>query len=192
MSASRPGKRVFDRVVAAVGLMVLAPVLVVVALLVRIRLGRPVLFRHPRPGLHERPFELIKFRTMADLRDERGALRPEPERLTAFGRTLRALSLDELPQLYNVLRGEMSLVGPRPLHMHFLERYDAFQRRRHEVLPGITGWAQVNGRKALSWERKCELDVWYVDHQSFWLDLTILARTFYKVVKREGVASWKD
>jgi sugar transferase EpsL len=185
----RPGKRLFDVLVAALGLLVLAPVLLAVALGVRLRLGPPVLFRHRRPGLNEVPFDLLKFRTMTDDRDNDGALRPDAERLTTWGRTLRALSLDELPQLYNVLLGQMSIVGPRPLPMHLLERYDAFQRRRHDVLPGMTGWAQVNGRKAISWQRKCELDVWYVDHQSFRLDLKILFLTLSTIARQEGEPS---
>jgi lipopolysaccharide/colanic/teichoic acid biosynthesis glycosyltransferase len=176
-----------DGAAAALGLLVLAPLLLVIGALVRIRMGPPVLFRHVRPGLGGRPFTLVKFRTMTDDRDEHGRLRPDAERLTALGRALRSASLDELPELYNVLRGEMSLIGPRPLLVQFLDRYDAVQARRHEVLPGITGWAQVNGRKAISWERKCELDVWYVDHLSFWLDLKILVLTAYKVARREGI-----
>ena len=185
----RYGKRLVDLVTAAIACALLAPLFLVLATLVRIRLGSPVLFRQQRPGLHGKPFVLIKFRTMTDDRDDQGHLRPNAERLTRFGRLMRALSLDELPELYNVLRGEMSLVGPRPLFMHFLDRYDPIQARRHEVLPGITGWAQVNGRRAVSWERKCELDVWYVDHRSFWLDMKVLVLTVCKVAKREGISS---
>ncbi|MFN3597237.1 MAG: sugar transferase [Rubricoccaceae bacterium] len=182
-------KRLFDIVCAALGLLVLAPVLGAVALAVRVKLGSPVLFRQTRPGLSGRPFEMVKFRTMTDARDAQGRLLPDAERLTAFGRFLRSTSLDELPELWNVLRGEMSLVGPRPLLMQYLERYSPEQARRHEVRPGITGWAQVNGRNALSWEEKFALDVWYVDHQSFALDLRILWMTVRKVLAREGISA---
>jgi lipopolysaccharide/colanic/teichoic acid biosynthesis glycosyltransferase len=180
------GKPVFDRAASAVGLVLLAPCLLAVAAAIRMTIGSPVLFRHRRPGLHSRPFTLVKFRTMTDARDEDGRLLPDAARTTRLGRLLRTLSLDELPELYNVLCGDMSLIGPRPLLMQHLERYDAHQARRHDVLPGITGWAQVHGRKALSWQRKCELDVWYVDHMSVWLDLRILALTLPAVVTRRG------
>jgi len=163
-------------------------VIAVVALLVRLRIGRPVLFRQQRPGLHGQPFTVLKFRTMTDLRDHSGDLRPDDERLTRLGRFLRRASLDELPELANVLRGDMSMVGPRPLLMEYLPLYSPEQRRRHEVRPGITGWTQVNGRNALTWDEKLRLDVWYVDHRSVWLDLRILVRTLAVVVKRKGVS----
>jgi lipopolysaccharide/colanic/teichoic acid biosynthesis glycosyltransferase len=158
------------------------------ALLVWIAHGRPVLFRQTRPGYQGRPFELLKFRTMVDIRDESGKLLPDSERVTRLGRVLRTSSLDELPEFLNVLRGEMSLVGPRPLLMQYLTRYTPEQARRHEVLPGITGWAQVNGRNDLSWEDKFRLDVWYVEHWSLRLDLRILGMTFVKVLRREGIS----
>ncbi len=181
-------KRAMDLTLTAPGLLLLAPILCGVALLVRLKLGSPVLFRQQRPGLHGKPFWLLKFRTMTDERDAEGNLLPDAQRLTPFGRFLRATSLDEFPELLNVLKGEMSLVGPRPLLMQYLERYTPEQARRHEVRPGITGWAQVNGRNALSWEEKFALDVWYVDHQSLWLDLKILFLTFWKVFRREGIS----
>jgi len=181
-------KRIFDILVAGVGLVLCSPLLAVLALLVWVFQGRPVLFRQVRPGYKGRPFTIYKFRTMNERRDAGGNLLPDAERLTPFGRFLRSTSLDDLPQLINVLRGEMSLVGPRPLLMQYLERYSPEQMRRHDVLPGITGWAQVNGRNALSWEEKFRLDVWYVDHWSFWLDLKILFLTLWKVLKREGIS----
>ena len=181
-------KRCFDFVVALAGLVVLSPLLLAIVALVRWRLGSPVLFRQQRPGLGGRPFTLIKFRTMTDARGADGAAAPDAQRLTAFGRFLRSTSLDELPELYNVLVGDMSLVGPRPLLMEYLPLYSAHQRRRHEVRPGITGWAQVNGRNAISWEQKFDLDVWYVDNASFWLDLRILWLTLWRVLGREGIS----
>ena len=181
-------KRLFDLLVATVGLLVISPVLLVIAILVRLQHGSPVLFRQKRPGLHGQPFRIFKFRTMTEARAADGTLLPDEQRLTPLGRFLRATSLDELPELFNVLRGEMSLVGPRPLLMQYLERYSPEQARRHNVLPGITGWAQVNGRNALTWEDKFRLDVWYVDHWSFWLDLKILFLTVSKVFKREGIS----
>jgi lipopolysaccharide/colanic/teichoic acid biosynthesis glycosyltransferase len=180
-------KRLFDLLVAAAALLLLAPLLLVLAWLVRRRIGAPVLFRQLRPGLHGRPFELLKFRSMREALDERGRPLPDAERLTPFGRFLRASSLDELPELWNVLRGDMSLVGPRPLLMEYLPLYTPEQARRHAVRPGITGWAQVNGRNALSWEEKFRLDVWYVDHRSFRLDLRILLLTLKRVLAREGI-----
>ncbi len=180
-------KSVFDFVVALIGLIVLSPVLAVVAVLVRINLGTPIFFSQERPGLLSKPFKMFKFRSMRDARDSNGNLLSDSERLTSFGRLLRSTSLDELPELWNVLKGEMSLVGPRPLLMEYLGLYSSFQARRHEVKPGITGWAQVNGRNAISWVEKFNLDVWYVDHQSFWLDLKILALTVLKVARRDGV-----
>ncbi len=185
----RFGKRLTDLGMTLTALTLLWPVLFCLAMLVRLKLGAPVFFRQTRPGLHGRPFRLIKFRTMRDAFDAQGKPLPDAERLTPFGRWLRSTSLDELPELWNVLKGEMSLVGPRPLLMEYLPLYSAEQARRHEVKPGITGWAQVNGRNALSWEGKFELDVWYVDHQSFWLDVQIIALTIKKVLLREGISA---
>ncbi|MBN1890294.1 MAG: sugar transferase [Thermoflexales bacterium] len=181
------GKRILDLVVAGLALIALSPVLMVLAWLVWVKLGTPVIFRQQRPGWHGRLFTLLKFRTMRDARDAEGNSLPDAERLTPFGQFLRSASLDELPELVNVLRGEMSLVGPRPLLMRYLERYTPEQARRHKVKPGLTGWAQVNGRNTLSWEQKFELDVWYVDHMSFWLDIKIVALTLWKILKREGI-----
>lgn len=182
-------KRCFDLVVASIALVVLAPVILGIAWLVRRTMGTPVLFRQMRPGLHGKPFVMYKFRTMTEARDAHGNLLPDHQRLTPLGRWLRATSLDELPELVNVLKGDMSLVGPRPLLMEYLERYTPEQARRHEVKPGITGWAQIHGRNALSWEEKFRLDVWYVDHWSLWLDLKILWRTLWIVLKREGISA---
>ena len=182
-------KRAFDFVAALIALLLLAPVIVGVALLVRLRLGRPVLFSQPRPGRHGRPFRMYKFRSMNSACDAQGVLLPDAQRLTRFGLWLRASSLDELPGLWSVLRGDMSLVGPRPLLIQYLPRYSSRQARRHEVRPGITGWAQVNGRNAISWEEKFELDVWYVEHQSFWLDLKILWLTAARVWARKDVSA---
>ncbi|WP_334148937.1 sugar transferase [Hyphomicrobium sp.] len=182
-------KRVFDVVVAAAALAVLSPFIAMIALLVRWKLGSPVLFRQLRPGKDARPFKMLKFRTMTDTRDGEGRLLPDAERLTPFGRFLRSTSLDELPELWNVLKGEMSLVGPRPLLMEYLPYYSAEQARRHDVRPGLTGWAQINGRNALSWEEKFALDIWYVDNQSFWLDLNILVLTPGKVFNRSGISA---
>ena len=183
----RPGKRLFDLVVTVVALPVAAPVFAVLALAVRCLLGSPVLFRQQRPGLYGRPFTLLKFRTMIDARDEAGQLLPDADRMTRFGRFLRSSSLDELPELLNVLRGDMSLVGPRPLLMEYLQHYTPELQRRHHLLPGITGWAQVNGRNTTTWERRFALDLWYIDHQSFLLDLKVLFLTVWKVFTREGV-----
>ncbi len=182
-------KRLFDTTLAALALMLLAVPLCVLAMVVRQKLGAPVLFRQMRPGLHGRPFEMLKFRTMTDARDEQGVPLPDAMRLTPLGRWLRATSLDELPELWNVLKGDMSLVGPRPLLMEYLPLYSAEQARRHEVRPGITGWAQVNGRNAVSWEDKFRMDVWYVDHRSIWLDIKILWLTVRKVLAREGISA---
>ena len=181
-------KRLFDLIAVGVGMIFALPVMGVVALLVRLKLGRPVLFRQQRPGLNGEIFTLCKFRTMRDAVDREEKALPDAERLTPFGRKLRSTSLDELPELFSVLSGEMSLVGPRPLLVRYLGRYSPEQMRRHEMRPGITGWAQVNGRNALSWEEKFALDVWYVDHWSFWLDLRILWRTVWNVVRREGIS----
>jgi lipopolysaccharide/colanic/teichoic acid biosynthesis glycosyltransferase len=180
-------KRLFDMLVAALVLLLFSPLLGLLALLVRIKLGSPIFFRQQRPGLHGRPFTLIKFRTMNDKRDAQGNLLPDAGRLTPFGQFLRASSLDELPELWNVLKGEMSLVGPRPLLMQYLPLYTPEQMRRHEVRPGITGWAQVNGRNALTWEEKFALDVWYVDNHTFWLDMKIIFLTLWKIVKRDDI-----
>lgn len=182
-------KRVLDIVGAALGLTLLSPVLVVVAILVRARLGSPVIFRQVRPGLAGQPFTMHKFRSMRDAVDASGRVLPDAERLTRFGRVLRSTSLDELPELWDVLRGKMSLVGPRPLLVEYLSLYSTEQARRHEVRPGITGWAQVNGRNAISWEEKFRLDVWYVDNRSIWLDLKIIAVTFLKAIRREGITT---
>lgn len=181
-------KRIFDLVLTIPGLVVISPILAGVAVLVWIFHGWPVLFTQTRPGQRGQPFCVYKFRTMTNRRDEQGNLLPDAQRLTRLGRFLRAASLDELPELFNVLRGEMSLVGPRPLLMQYLDRYTPGQARRHDVLPGITGWAQVNGRNCLSWEEKFSHDVWYVDHWSLWLDVKILAITLWKVIKREGIS----
>ena len=182
-------KRLFDLLLSFGLLLILALPLLLLWGLVRCKLGSPVLFRQVRPGLHGRPFMMVKFRTMTDERGADGELLPDAQRLTSFGRFLRATSLDELPELWNVLRGEMSLVGPRPLLMEYLPLYSPEQARRHEVRPGITGWAQVNGRNALSWEERFKLDVWYVDHRSLWLDLRILWLTVRKVIVREGISA---
>ena len=182
-------KRSFDFFAALLASVILLPVLLVVAWKVRRKLGSPVFFRQIRPGLHGQTFEMIKFRTMRDAEDAHGNRLPDADRLTVFGKFLRSASLDELPELWNVLKGEMSLVGPRPLLVEYLPLYSVEQRRRHNVRPGVTGWAQVNGRNALSWEEKFELDVWYVDNQSFWLDLKILLLTMKKVAVREGISA---
>lgn len=182
-------KRAMDIVGAVVGLVLLAPVMAVIAILIWWKLGRPILFVQLRPGLHGRPFRLYKFRTMSDARDADGHLLPDAQRLTGLGRFLRATSLDELPELWNVVKGDMSLVGPRPLLMEYLPLYTAEQARRHEVKPGLTGWAQVNGRNALSWEEKFALDVWYVDNRSFLLDCRIVWMTLLKVIRREGITA---
>lgn len=182
-------KRLFDTALAALALLLLAVPLCALAMVVRHKLGAPVLFRQVRPGLHGQPFEMLKFRTMTDARDAQGVLLPDALRLTPLGRWLRATSLDELPELWNVLKGDMSLVGPRPLLMEYLPLYSAEQARRHEVRPGITGWAQVNGRNAVSWEDKFRMDVWYVDHRSIWLDIKILWLTVHKVLAREGISA---
>jgi len=180
-------KRTFDVTVSCLALLFLLPILLTVALLVRLFLGKPVLFRQDRPGFNAKSFTLFKFRTMTDGRDVKGELLPDAQRLTALGRFLRNTSLDELPELINVIRGEMSLVGPRPLLPQYLNRYTPEQMRRHEVKPGITGWAQIHGRNGLEWNQKFALDLWYVDHQSFWLDLSILATTAKLVLTREGI-----
>jgi sugar transferase EpsL len=181
-------KRALDLCLTLPGFILLSPLLLLLALIVRWRLGSPVLYRQLRPGLHAEPFEIYKFRTMREAHDDEGQLLPDEQRLTRLGRWLRSLSLDEFPELWNVLRGEMSLVGPRPLLMQYLKRYTERQARRHAVLPGITGWAQIHGRNILDWEAKFELDVWYVDHWSLWLDMKILLLTLWKVIRREGIS----
>ena len=185
-------KRTLDLVLSLLALIVLAPFLLILAAVIRWRLGSPVLFRQERPGMGGRPFMMFKFRTMLDRTGADGQPLPDAERLTPFGRRLRGTSLDELPELLNVIRGDMSLVGPRPLLMRYLDRYTPEQSRRHEVRPGLTGWAQVNGRNALAWEAKFALDVWYVDHRSLALDLRILWLTVVKVVRREGISAAGD
>ena len=182
-------KRLLDCILALCGVLALAPLLFTVVWLVRLKLGSPVLFRQVRPGLHGKPFEMVKFRTMTSERGPDGQLLPDSVRLTPVGRFLRATSLDELPELWNVLKGDMSLVGPRPLLMEYLPLYTPKQARRNEVRPGITGWAQVNGRNAISWEDKFVMDVWYVDHRSLWLDIKILWLTMEKVLVRDGVSA---
>ena len=182
-------KRLFDLVIATTALLLLALPLLALTWLVRRKLGSPVFFRQVRPGLHGQPFEMVKFRTMTDARGPDGQLLSDAVRLTSFGRFLRATSLDELPELWNVIKGDMSLVGPRPLLVEYLPLYSPEQARRHEVRPGITGWAQVNGRNALSWEDKFKLDVWYVDHRSLWLDIKVLWLTVKKVLVREGISA---
>ena len=182
-------KRLFDIIASAIGLLVLLPVIVVVALQIRRKLGSPVLFHQVRPGKDGKPFEMIKFRTMWDAVDDAGNLLPDSERMTPFGHFLRSTSLDELPELWNVLRGDMSLVGPRPLLMEYLPLYSAEQYRRHDVRPGVTGWAQINGRNAISWEDKFKLDAWYVDNRSLWLDLKIIFLTIKKVLVRDGISA---
>lgn len=185
-------KRGFDLAVASLALLLLSPIILAVALAVRFKLGAPVLFRQVRPGRFGRPFEMIKFRTMVHKLDSKGVPSPDSERLTAFGRVLRATSLDELPELWNVVRGDMSLVGPRPLLMQYLPLYTPEQARRQLVRPGITGWAQINGRNALSWEEKFALDCWYVDNQSLALDLRIIGMTLWKIFEREGISHGDD
>ena len=180
-------KRLMDVCLALLTLFLLGIPMLILAISIFCRLGSPILFRQQRPGLHGKIFEMLKFRSMQEARDKEGNLLPDSERLTEFGRWLRSTSLDELPELWNVLRGEMSLVGPRPLLAEYLPLYTTEQARRHEVRPGITGWAQVNGRNSLSWEEKFDLDIWYVDHQSFWLDCQILWMTVRRVWSREGV-----
>ena len=184
-------KRSFDIVFSAAWLVGFAPLLLVVAILVRLKLGSPVLFIQERPGLRGRPFRMVKFRTMTDERGPDGELLSDAVRLTAFGKFLRSTTLDEFPEMWNVLVGDMSVVGPRPLLMRYLSRYSPFQARRMEVKPGVTGWAQVNGRNALSWDDKFALDVWYVDNRTFWLDMRIVVKTFFKVFARSGINSDK-
>src|SRR5690554_7675861 len=182
-------KRLFDILASFFGLLLLSPVILIVAWQISRKLGSPVFFRQTRPGLNGKPFEMVKFRTMLDATDKHGNPLPDDQRMTPFGSLLRATSLDELPELWNVLKGDMSLVGPRPLLMEYLPLYTPEQYRRHEVRPGVTGWAQINGRNALSWEEKFRLDVWYVDNRSLWLDIKILFLTVKKVVVRDGISA---
>ena len=181
-------KRLFDLILVIPSLLLLSPLLAVLAILIRIKHRSPVLFHQQRPGLNGQPFMLHKFRTMRDARDAQGNLLPDERRLTRFGCFLRSTSLDELPELFNIIKGDMSLVGPRPLLMAYLDRYTPEQARRHEVKPGVTGWAQINGRNAISWEEKFKFDIWYVEHYSLWLDLKIIAMTIWKTIKREGIS----
>ena len=180
-------KRAFDIVFSVGWLIGFAPLLLVVGILVRLKLGSPVLFVQERPGLRAKPFRMVKFRTMTDERGPDGELLPDEHRLTSFGRFLRATSLDEFPEMWNVLIGDMSVVGPRPLLMRYVSRYSPFQARRMELKPGVTGWAQVNGRSAIGWDEKFALDVWYIDHRSFWLDMRIVVMTFFRVFARTGI-----
>lgn len=181
-------KRLFDFIFALLALIILSPIIFLTAILIRVFIGTPILFTQKRPGYRGIPFHIYKFRTMTNRLGTQGELLPDAERLTPLGKILRALSLDELPELVNILRGEMSFVGPRPLLMEYLPRYSPEQTRRHDVIPGLTGWAQVNGRNAISWEDKFKYDVWYVDHWSFWLDIKIIFMTAWKVFKREGIS----
>lgn len=182
-------KRLFDSVAAFVALVVFSPILLVVLILIRQKLGSPVLFSQVRPGLNGQPFKMFKFRSMLDAQDEHGNALPDDQRLTPFGSLLRSTSLDELPGLWNVLKGDMSLVGPRPLLMEYLPLYNSEQAKRHNVRPGLTGWAQVNGRNAISWDEKFKLDTWYVEHRSFWLDIRIILLTIKKVLVRDGISA---
>jgi len=188
-SLGKAMKRFVDITGSILGLVLLSPVLLIVWVMVRRDMGSPVLFRQTRPGLNGRPFQMVKFRTMRDATDSSGNPLPDSERLTNFGRFLRSSSLDELPELWNVLRGDMSLVGPRPLLMEYLSLYSPKQARRHEVRPGVTGWAQINGRNSVSWDEKFEFDVWYVNYRTFWLDLKIIWLTIRKVFKRDGISA---
>jgi len=182
-------KQLFDIVLASILILLFLPVYIIVSLLILLKMGRPILFRQKRPGLHAKIFGIYKFRTMTNKKDDHGELLPDEQRLIGIGKFIRSTSLDELPQLFNVIKGDMSFVGPRPLLIEYLPRYNGKQKKRHTVKPGITGWAQVNGRNAISWEQKFEYDVWYVEHQSFWLDMKILWMTFLKVIKRSDISS---
>lgn len=182
-------KRLFDLIVALTALIMLFPILVVLYIIIAKKMGTPVFFVQARPGMHGKIFNMVKFRSMTDAKDANGELLPDAERLSPFGQMLRATSLDELPELWNVVTGDMSLVGPRPLLIEYLDRYTPEQAKRHDVRPGVTGWAQVNGRNALSWEEKFALDTWYVENRTFWLDIKILLKTVYKVVAREDVSA---
>jgi len=185
-------KRLFDLISSFIGLLFLLPVIILIVLLVRFKIGSPIFFKQARPGLNGEIFNMYKFRTMTNERDKNGVLKPDSVRLTKFGKFLRSTSLDELPGLWSALKGDMSLVGPRPLLVEYLPLYSEKQSRRHDIKPGITGWAQVNGRNAISWDEKFELDVWYVDNQSFWLDIKILWLTVKKVIVRDGISAQDD
>ena len=185
-------KRLFDLISSFIGLLFLLPVIILIILLVRFKIGSPIFFKQARPGLNGEIFNMYKFRTMTNERDKNGALKPDSVRLTKFGKFLRSTSLDELPGLWSALKGDMSLVGPRPLLVEYLPLYSEKQSRRHEIKPGITGWAQVNGRNAISWDEKFDLDVWYVDNQSFWLDVKILWLTVKKVIVHDGISAQND
>ncbi len=182
-------KRLFDIILATMLIILFLPIYIIVSILILIKMGHPILFRQKRPGLNEKIFGIYKFRTMTNETDQNGNLLPDAQRLVGVGKFIRSTSLDELPQIFNVLKGDMSFVGPRPLLIEYLPRYNTQQKKRHDVKPGITGWAQVNGRNAISWEQKFDYDVWYVEHQSFWLDMKILWMTFLKVVKRSDISS---
>ena len=181
-------KHIIDYMFGIVLWLIFSPVIVMLSMMIRVSIGRPVFFRQMRPGLRGRPFYIVKFRTMTDGRDSSGRLLPDEKRITRFGLLLRSTSLDELPELYNVLKGEMSLVGPRPLLMEYLDRYTPEQFKRHDVKPGITGWAQINGRNAISWDQKFDFDLWYVQHHTFWLDVKIIAKTIIEAIRREGIS----
>jgi len=182
-------KSIFDKTLAFILIILFSPIYIVVSILILLKMGKPILFRQQRPGLNEKIFGIYKFRTMTNEKDDSGELLPDEKRLVGIGKFIRSTSLDELPQLFNVLKGDMSFVGPRPLLIEYLSRYNEKQKKRHDVKPGITGWAQVNGRNAISWEQKFEYDVWYVEHQSLWLDMKILWMTFLKVIKRSDISS---
>ena len=182
-------KRIFYFVLASVVALIFSPLMIILTLLVLCMLGKPIIFKQQRPGLHAKPFYIYKFRTMNDKKNTHGEFLTDAERITTFGKLLRSTSLDELPSLWNVLKGDMNLVGPRPLLMEYVPLYNAVQARRHDVKPGVTGWAQVNGRNAISWEEKFKLDVWYIDHQSLWLDIKIIILTFKKVFFRDGISA---
>ncbi|WP_223634644.1 sugar transferase [Planococcus sp. 4-30] len=181
-------KRIFDIAVSLIALVLLSPVIAITAFLIKVKIGTPVIFTQVRPGLNGKPFKVYKFRSMTDEKDSNGELLPDDVRLTSFGKIIRKLSLDELPQLWNVLKGDMSFVGPRPLLMEYMNLYNQTQLKRHDVRPGITGWAQVNGRNTIKWEKKFEFDVWYVENRTFWLDMKILILTVMKVFKSEGIS----
>jgi len=181
-------KRIFDLTLTIPAYLLLSPLIILIAVIIRLTMGKPIFFRQIRPGFHGKPFTIYKFRTMLNAYGKNGNLLPDKERLTRFGKFLRSTSLDELPELFNILKGEMSIVGPRPLLMQYLERYSPEQARRNEVRPGLTGWAQINGRNAITWEEKFRLDVWYVDNQSFRIDIKIIFMTILKVLKREGIS----
>ncbi|MEM9953284.1 MAG: sugar transferase [Chloroflexota bacterium] len=184
---ARYGKRVLDIILSVTGLIILAPVMLIIGIIVRFNLGKPIIFKQQRPGLHGKPFTIYKFRTMTEQHDAHRKLSPDTLRLTPFGRVLRSTSLDELPELFNVLKGDMSIVGPRPLLMDYLPHYTPYQHGRHDILPGITGWAQINGRNLLTWNERFEHDVWYVENLSLWLDIKIIIMTVFKVIQKEGI-----